>query len=83
MLDVIQTIGYDRAREVLEYYFSCNKPGHPIEWFLSNFDKLEMMLQKTTQDKAHRSYVRVQTQKLVEQEDIEYRSSSNSSSLQE
>jgi hypothetical protein len=81
MLDVIQTIGYDRAKEVLEYYFDCNKPGHSMEWFLSNFDKLDLMLRKSKEDKAHRDYVKGKTKELVEQDELEHRSIRNSSGL--
>ena len=72
LLDVIETIGYDRAKEILEYYFTCNKPGHTLEWFLSNFDKLDDMKTRIEKDQAHRLLVKAQTKELVEQEEIEY-----------
>lgn len=83
LLDVIQTIGYDRAREVLEYYFTCNKPGHPLEWFLANFDKLDVSMQKVQDDKVRRTLVRARTKQLVEEEDFEHRISSDNSDMQE
>jgi hypothetical protein len=83
LLDVVETIGYDRAREVMEYYFTCNKPGHPLEWFLSNFDKLDVSMKKLQEDKVKRTLVRARTKQLVEEEDIEYRSSSDNSNMQE
>jgi len=82
LLDVVQTIGYDRAREVLEYYFTCNKAGHPLEWFLANFDKLDESMQKIQDDKVRRILVRARTKQLVEEEDIEHRSSSDNSDMQ-
>ena len=68
MQDVIDTVGYDRARILLEYYFKCNKIGHPLNWFLYNFDKLDDVLLKSEADKAFRKELREQTKNLVEQE---------------
>ena len=77
LLDVIQTIGYDRARQVMEYYFTCSKANHPLEWFLSNFDKLDTMMEKAQSDKLNRDLIRTKTKQLVEEEDLEHRSISN------
>lgn len=68
MIDVIETVGYERSRELLEYYFKCNKQGHPIDWFLYNFDRLDEALVKSTQDIERRECLRKQTKDLVEQE---------------
>ena len=68
LLDVVETIGYERAKQVLEYYFTCNKPGHPLEWFLSNFDKLDVILLNSVEDENLRKELRRKTKLLVEQE---------------
>lgn len=68
MQDVIDTVGFDRAKELLEYYFKCNKIGHPLNWFLYNFDRLDDILLKSEQDVARRKELREQTKNLVEQE---------------
>jgi len=72
MQDVIDTVGFERAKELLEHYFKCNKIGHPLNWFLYNFDKLDDVLVKSEQDKNKRKELREQTKNLVEQESIEY-----------
>lgn len=68
MQDVIDSIGYERAKELLEYYFKCNKSGHPLNWFLYNFDRLDDMMLQSTKDKSLRLTLRKQTQIMVEQE---------------
>jgi hypothetical protein len=68
MKDVIDSITFDRARELLEYYFRCNKPGHPLNWFFYNFDKLDEMMLKSEQDTRRRELLRQNTKALVEQE---------------
>jgi hypothetical protein len=66
--DVIDTVGFDRSKELLEYYFKCNKTGHPLNWFLYNFDRLDDALVKSEQDTERRKLIRQNTKLLVEQE---------------
>ena len=68
MQDVIDTVGFERGKELIEYYFKCNKPGHPLNWFLYNFDKLDDTLIESTKDKNRRKVLREQTKIMVEQE---------------
>lgn len=68
MQDVIDTFGFDRSKELIEYYFQCNKPGHPLNWFLYNFDKLNEIMIKSEEDVEYRKALRKQTRLLVEQE---------------
>lgn len=75
MQDVIDSVGLDRAKELLLYYFKVTKPGHPLSWFFYNFDKLDDMLNQSELDKMKRQKLLEQTKKMVE--DNEYRSSSN------
>ena len=72
MQDVIDTVGFDKAKELLEYYFKCNKSGHPLNWFLYNFDRLDDVLVKSKEDIKRRSDLRKQTKQFVEQELNEY-----------
>lgn len=34
MQDVIDSVGYDRAVELIKYYFDTNKSGHPLNFFI-------------------------------------------------
>jgi hypothetical protein len=71
MQDVIDTVGFERSRELLEYYFKLNRQGHPLTWFLYNFDRLDDTLVKSVQDDEKRKYLREKTKDLVEQESDE------------
>jgi hypothetical protein len=66
MQDVIESVGYDRARELLEYYFSVTKQGHPLQWFFYNFDRLDDMLLQSEEDTQRRRNLREATKKMVE-----------------
>ena len=66
MQDVIDSVGYDRARELLEYYFKTSKSGHPINFFFYNFDRIDQVESEARRDRANRAMLREQTKKLVE-----------------
>jgi hypothetical protein len=72
MQDVIDSVGYDRAKELIEYYFKITKSGHPISWFFYNFEKLDIALQEKQQDKTRREVIRSKTKIMVEERDNEY-----------
>lgn len=75
MQDVIDSVGEERAKELVSYYFKVNKSGHPLQWFFYNFDKLDEMLVQIEKDKVRRENLREQTKRMVEE--YEHRSSSN------
>lgn len=72
MNDVIDSIGYDRAKVLLEYYFTITKSGHPITWFFYNFEKLDITLQQAEEDKTRREVIRSKTKTMVEERDNEH-----------
>ena len=67
MNDVIDSVGYDRAKELLEYYFRVTKPGHPLTFFYYNFDKMDESMVKLQQDKERREFLLAQTKRMVEE----------------
>lgn len=75
MQDVIDSLGFDRAKKVLEYYFKTGKPGHPIQYFLFNFDKLNQVMVELEKDKDSRIKLLEETKQMVEEH--EHRSSGN------
>ena len=72
MQDVIDSVGYDRAKVLLEYYFKITKSGHPIAWFFYNFEKLDLSLVQTQEDKIRREFIRSKTKTMVEERDNEH-----------
>lgn len=71
MQDVIDSVGFERARELLEYYFTLNKNGHPLQFFFYNFDKMDAIKVESDKDKEKRRLLLEQTKKLVERGGIE------------
>lgn len=71
MQDVIDSVGFDRAKLLLEYYFTLNKNGHPLQFFFYNFDKMDSIKVESDKDKEKRKLLLEQTKKLVEQGGIE------------
>ena len=65
MGDVIDSIGFDRAKELLQYYFKVTKQGHPLQWFFYNFDRLDDMLLQSQEDELRRKKMREATKKMV------------------
>jgi len=69
MQDVIDSVGYDRAKELLEYYFTTGKYGHPLQFFFFNFDKIDIMQREIEKDKKNRKALQEATKRLVEGEE--------------
>lgn len=66
MQDVIESIGFARAMELLEYYFRIPRSDHKLLFFLWNFDKLDVAEKELTKDKEKRRLMMEATKRLVE-----------------
>ena len=66
MQDVIDSVGFDKAKELLVYYFKTTKSGHPISFFFYNFDKLDYVKTEREKDENHRRLLLQATKELVE-----------------
>lgn len=66
MQDVIDSVGYDRAKELLIYYFNTSKVGHPLNFFFYNFDKIDFIKTEADKDKENRKRLREATKRLVD-----------------
>jgi len=66
MQDVIDSVGYERAKDLLVYYFRTNKSGHPLSFFFYNFDSIDQLKTEIERDKLNRNLLREQTKKMVE-----------------
>ncbi len=69
MQDVIDSVGFDRAKELIEYYFTTGKSGHPLQFFFFNFDKIDAIQKEIKKDKVNRRILQEATKKLVEGEE--------------
>ena len=66
MKDVIDSVGMDKAKELLVYYFKTTKSGHPLSFFFYNFDKLDYLKTEREKDEKHRRLLLQATKELVE-----------------
>ena len=67
MQDVIESVGLDRAKELLIYYFSLPKGGHPLQFFFYNFDRIDSAVAEIKRDKERRRLLLEETKKMVEE----------------
>jgi hypothetical protein len=67
MQDVIDSVGFDRAKNLLQYYFKLNKSGHGLQFFFFNFDKMDIMEIEMQKDKEKRRLLLEETKKMVEE----------------
>lgn len=63
--DMISDLGYDRAKEIVLYYFKTSKPGHPVSFLLSNYDKINSFYGEKIEDEERRAELRRQTAERV------------------
>ncbi len=66
MQDVIDSVGFERAKELLVYYFKTSKSGHPLSFFFYNFDKIDYLKIEIEKDILNRRTLREATKKMVE-----------------
>ena len=71
MQDVIDSVGFERAKELLIYYFKTSKSGHPLNFFFYNFDRMDSVEVESQKDKARRRLLLEETKKMVENGGIE------------
>ncbi len=67
MQDVIESVGFDRAKELLIYYFSLPKGGHPLQFFFYNFDRIDAAVSEVEKDKERRRLLLEETKKMIEE----------------
>lgn len=67
MQDVIDSVGFDKAKSLLEYYFTLEKSGHPLQFFYYNFDKMDQARIELQKDIETRRLLMEFTKKMVEE----------------
>lgn len=64
-LDMISDLDYGQAQETIKYYFKTSKYGHPIEFLLSNYEKIFETMEEVREDEKNREKLRRQTEQRV------------------
>lgn len=72
MKDLVEHVGLREARKILRYYFVTGKPGHPIDFFVNNYDKLIESMELQAKDSERRKKLLAQTEKLVRESNVKH-----------
>lgn len=67
MQDVIDSVGFDEAYKLINYYFTLSKAGHPLQFFYYNFDRISNAIKEVERDKERRRLLLEETKKMVEE----------------
>lgn len=65
MGDVIEDVGYDRATELIHYYFTC-EAKHSVQEFLSTYDNLDVLEVEMRADEEERRRLREETRRRIQ-----------------
>lgn len=55
---MISDYGYERAQEIIDFYFTTSRYGHPSSYLLYNYDKLNGTMIEIEEDEAERKKLR-------------------------
>lgn len=79
MKDVVESVGFERATELMSYYFKTARHSHTLDWFKYNFDKLDSILEELAEDEVKKQHMRDETARRVKEwkEKNESRSKAN------
>lgn len=83
--DMIDSIGYDRAVEVLKFFFTTTRNNYTTNSLFNDFDTLDRALTERDEDRAKRARLIKETEQRVREWDAthESRSTSNQRSLRQ
>ena len=65
--DMIDDLGYERAKEVVAYYFRTNRIGHPVEHLAYNYDQLHNILLEREKDNEKTALLMRETEQRVKE----------------
>jgi hypothetical protein len=63
--DMIADLGYNQAKDVVEYYLTTAKPGHPLAFLFQNYDRINQFMEEKREDEKKRAEIRKQTEQRV------------------
>lgn len=63
--DIIDDLGYQGAKNVVEYYFRLASPDHSRQWLIYNYDKVADTYEQTQKDREERRKIMQQTKESL------------------
>jgi hypothetical protein len=70
--DMVEDLGYDRAKYIVEYYFDLRYVGHPLQTLLRSYDRFDEIDRDRQNDEVNRLRLRELTKKKVEEFEREH-----------
>jgi len=64
---MIEDLGYERAKEVVAYYFETRNIGHPVTELLYDYDRLDVLMRERAKDEEQRRILREKSKTRVEE----------------
>jgi hypothetical protein len=64
-MDAIGDLGYADAKKAMEYYFTCDNHGHPVQNFLNKYTDLHKMRVEVEKDRVKRAKLLEETAEKV------------------
>lgn len=64
--EIVDHLGFDRTKQVLEYYFQTPRAGHPINQFFNNYHELVLNMDKSQARAEELKAIREATKRRVE-----------------
>lgn len=74
--DMIDSIGYDRAVEVIKFYFETQRDSYSTNNLFNTFDKLDEAIAQRDKDRERRAAIRKLTEQRVQEWDTQHESGS-------
>lgn len=65
--DMLEDHSYDECKKIVEYYFRTGKQGHPLDFLLSNYDRVFEFMEERLEDEERRQKLLKQTEQKVKE----------------
>jgi hypothetical protein len=70
--DMLDDLGYDDARAVIDYYFELKIPGHPVLTLFKRYDEMHRFQEEEAADRELRLALREKTRLRVQKYEEEH-----------
>jgi hypothetical protein len=64
---MIEDLGVERAKEVIDWYFSARSAGHSTQYLANNYDKINLRMREREEDEINRKKLMEESRKRVEE----------------
>lgn len=65
--ELLDQFGPDRGKEIIDYYLTSRRPGHPTSYLIYNYEKLNNVMEDREKDAARRKAIMAESKTRVEE----------------